>query len=232
MMRMSFGGPAAGAWLATAVTLLLVGGALAAATDATTASAAPADTVAPGSSSALGLSSTLGGVDVAEAHAHYPEGPLRVTVDSVEVGAAASEGGPSGTALTATASVTGDDTTGQTAARAGVEALTLDLGGGTLTTGPVSADCSAGPGQATTGLVSLTDAGLTLPGRDPLTFDQAPAPDTVVHLPDGLGRVVLNEQFAGADGALTVNALRLETPDGELTLGSAGCRGGGPLDEA
>lgn len=232
MMRMSFGGPAMGAWLATAVTLLLVGGALATATGTTPASAAPADTVAPGASSALGLSSTLGGFDIAEARASYPEGPLRDAVDSVEVGTAARADAASGVALGATAGVTGDDTTGETAARAGIAELTLRLGGGALTTGPVSVDCSAGPGRAPTGAASLTEAGLALPGHDPLTFDEAPAADTVVSLPDGLGRVVLNEWIVGADGALTVNALRLETADGELTLGTATCRGGGPAAEA
>ncbi|WP_461033418.1 choice-of-anchor P family protein [Streptomyces mayteni] len=233
MMRISLG--RSWGYATTAVAALL----LAAWSTTTTAAAGPADGIVPGASSALGLSSSLGGVDVEEARASYPEGPLRDAVEAVDVGAADTESvdgasTASGTALGAEASVTGNDTTGAAAAQGGVAELALDLGPdvGTLTTGAVRADCSAAPDAEPAGTVSLTDASLSLPGRGTLTFDEAPTANTTVRLPDGLGQVVLNEQRAAEDGSLTVNALRVElTDDGDLTLGSASCRGGGPVDE-
>ncbi|WP_326598296.1 choice-of-anchor P family protein [Streptomyces sp. NBC_01803] len=173
------------------------------------------DTPVPASSSGLGVFARLGDVDVAEAYAAYPEGPARITVETVELGTL-------GAAHNVTATASGDDRRGRSAAEAGVESARLDLGETVLRTGHIRAGCSTGLGAAPVGAVALGDAVFSLPAEPDVTLAEAPAPNTTLELP-GLGRVVLNEQITEADGSLTVNAFHLTLAEGELTLGSTNC---------
>ncbi|WP_059010601.1 choice-of-anchor P family protein [Streptomyces specialis] len=174
------------------------------------------DAPVPASSSGLGVFARLGDLDVAEAYAAYPEGPARITVETVELD-------DLGTVQQVTATASGDDERGRSAAEAGVESARLGIGDMALRTGHIRAGCSTGLGAAPVGAVSLGDVVLGVPSGTDMTFAETPAPNTTLLLPDGLGRVVLNEQIAEDDGSLTVNAFHLTLAEGELTLGSANC---------
>ncbi|WP_049576824.1 hypothetical protein [Streptomyces sp. SBT349] len=156
---------------------------------------------------------------LAEVQATHPAGPQRVSLATVAFGSL-------GSARGVTAAATGDDATGRVGARAGVDGADIDFGPAVLRTGPVYAHCSAVPGAEPEGSAVLTEAAVTVPRVAEITFDRAPAPGTTVELPDGIGRAVLNEHTAEADGSLTVSALRLRVDGHELTLGSVTCRPG------
>jgi hypothetical protein len=209
--------------LVTVVLSAGLAGSPAALPGAAVAAAAPAS--ATGSSSGLGVYARVAGVDVAEAQAAYPEGPARVRIASVDLGAM---GGVHGV----TASVSGDPAAGIARAEASVERVDLAAGPAGLRTGAIGADCVAGPDGRPEARVSLENAVVTVPGHDETRLAGTPAPNTVVTLPDGLGRVVLNERITEADGSLTVNAIHLTItrkdggPDDEVTLAGANCRGG------
>ncbi|MGK5532390.1 choice-of-anchor P family protein [Streptomyces sp. URMC 129] len=174
------------------------------------------ETPVPASSSGLGVFARLGTLDLAEAYAAYPEGPSRISVESVDLG-------DLGEVQNVTATASGDDERGRSAAEAGVGGAHLDLGTTALRTGHIRAGCSTGLGAAPVGAVSLGDVAFALPAGQSMTLSETPAPNTTLELPDDLGRVVLNEQITEADGSLTVNAFHLTLGDGELTLGSVNC---------
>jgi hypothetical protein len=187
-----------------------------------------------GASSALGIRASLGdSVDIAEGRAAYPG-------DRTEDKLAAVTLGEAGTATTVTATATGEDSSGETRAEAGVAELDIDLTDlrlGHLTSGEMRAECLAEDGMAPSGEALLTDAVLELPRVRDIALEESPAPNTTVRLPGRLGVLVLNEQNAQPDGSLTVNALHLTLNDrngtsgGELIVGSVNCLAGTGTEE-
>ncbi|MGP3968047.1 choice-of-anchor P family protein [Streptomyces sp. 6N223] len=182
-----------------------------------------------GSAAALGIRARLGDdVDIAEGRAAYPG-------DQGEDKLAAVTLGEVGTAHTVTATATGEASSGETRAEAGVAELDIDLAEmrlGSLSSGEIRAACLAEDGMTPRGAAVLTDAVLSLPWLPDVEFGEAPAPNTTIRLPGHLGQAVLNEQSRQPNGSLTVNALHLTLNDrtgtrsGELVVGSVNCLAG------
>ncbi|MFF0745431.1 choice-of-anchor P family protein [Streptomyces sp. NPDC004111] len=204
-----------------------VGAAIAATLVAVSTGTANAASAAPvwGASSAYGLTATLGPVSIGKAAlSAYPSGPAQSSVAELTVG---NIGKVTGVA----SSSSGNAAKGTTTSTARIASAALDLTAAQLATQVVTAKCDARPGAAPTGTVSLVGASVKTPGPLPdLALPAAPAPNTKVTLPAGLGQAVLNEQIRNRDGSLTVNALRLTLAPvavkGSLTVASATCKAG------
>ncbi|WP_432746036.1 hypothetical protein H7827_16135 [Streptomyces sp. JH002] len=171
---------------------------------------------------ATGFTATLGStVQITEARAAYPTGPVRADVSSARFSSLGTVAG--------IYAVTGEHRTGGTAAEAGVASTELDLTATTLSTGSVSARCVTEPDSAPTARVRVNDAVVAVPESARVNVTGNPQPNTTLQLPGGLGRIVLNEQVTGADGSLTVNALRLTLGEGagllagDVVIGSVTC---------
>ncbi|MEV8114679.1 choice-of-anchor P family protein [Streptomyces xiamenensis] len=171
---------------------------------------------------ATGFTATLGStVQITEARAAYPTGPVRADVSSARFSSLGTVAG--------IYAVTGEHRTGGTAAEAGVASTELDLTATTLSTGSVSARCVTEPDSAPTARVRVNDAVVAVPESARVNVTGSPQPNTILELPGGLGRIVLNEQVTGADGSLTVNALRLTLGEGagllagDVVIGSVTC---------
>ncbi|MGD9484592.1 hypothetical protein WDH52_15255 [Streptomyces sp. TRM70308] len=192
--------------------------------------AAGAAQASDGSATASALSAELtrpgGRVDVGAGQARFPGLASTASTDSVLLSGV-------GSARGARASASGDRAAGTVQAAARLAALDLHVGAGRLRTGPVTASCAAAPDLAPAGGSGVRDATFTpAPGKPAVALPADAAPGTVVELPDGVGRVVLNERSLGADGALTVTALRLELTEGagryggRLTAATVRCAAG------
>ncbi|MFF2374580.1 choice-of-anchor P family protein [Streptomyces xiamenensis] len=171
---------------------------------------------------ATGFTATLGGtIQITEARAAYPTGPVRADVSSARFSSLGTVAG--------IYAVTGEHRTGGTAAEAGVASTELDFTAATLSTGSVSARCVTEPDSAPTARVRVHDAVVAVPESARINVTGNPQPNTTLQLPGGLGQIVLNEQVTGADGSLTVNALRLTLGEGagnlagDVVIGSATC---------
>ncbi|WP_103528265.1 choice-of-anchor P family protein, partial [Streptomyces sp. SM12] len=188
-----------------------------------TAGLSATTTGADATGTGLRLVSTTPAADVTEARSALADGPGKDTTARISL-----DGLGWATVVYAE---THTAATGAVDATAGAGSLRVDLGAVTLSGGAVDARCVARADGSTEGDASLVDARLH-PGLLPaIPLDRTPEPNTVVELPEELGTMVLNEQLQEDDGALTVNALRLELtgPDNpaELVVGSVRCLPGG-----
>jgi hypothetical protein len=179
----------------------------------------------PGASSGTGIAADLGEIYETRAKAAHPDGPGQVEINSVEIGGI-------GDATTVFANASGEDADGSTMAEAGLADLGVEMDGIALNTGPLSASCTAAPGEDPTADVNIDDAFLRLPGMPDEVFASDPEPNTTIELPSGMGRIVLNEQKTGDDGSMVVNAVHVYVEDGtsayygDMTVGTASCLAG------